>query len=301
MKRQNTLEETEKRKKVEELGEDLYIDEEDRKRLEALSDKERNEILLERHLKLSNCISKVELEKKISAVENRSSIKEEPMNTEEKISKFCEMVFKRDFLVKNCYKPFFKLFIGHYVRTRIGDIYYAAKIVGIREANEFTLDVGSKSFKTNIALDIEFKGNLKTGVSLTFLSNGPVSFSESRAVVESGNYDFKKHQYGYKNVVKKMETHLTDEELELAQKERRRFFSSYKKNVLRKIELIRERTEAMEKFDNEKAKMIQRQIDKIDEEEDKKKLKDPFLELAIKNKKLNMPVSENNDESISKL
>ncbi|KAI4291080.1 hypothetical protein PAPHI01_0380 [Pancytospora philotis] len=247
---------------------DLYCDEADREKLESMSEKQREEILYKRYLK----IAEIEEKRQLMALEEAPA----PAVSEPAITlESCEFVCPRRLLVENVFKPAFSSFRGCFVRVKLNSDYRICKIVGVVEVPPYRLPQtkgDGPGAQTTVALNLDTGAKIIKNFELTNISGNPMEADELRHFLDA----FAIENVGLLNdkcrrVKEQMRGSMTDEEVARMVENRAKANPRKKKRSELKIDLILKRDAALAAKDKTKAFFYQQELEKLEDEEKARK------------------------------
>ncbi|RVD92943.1 transcription factor [Tubulinosema ratisbonensis] len=252
-------------------NEDLYLGTSDEERLEAMTEKERQQILYERHMKVKEMKEKAIIEEKLSALENKpvqkEIVKSPPKHVEEvNYSTFCKIIVTRDFILNNIYKPFLRSWVGNVIRFKVENDYFLARIKSyIHEADVYDVTLGKQNMKTDVTFVLDTGIKIFKKCKLLYFSNASPDKSEIDTFLKNNpSFDIKSQLQKFKGLQYQMNKELSENDHLKMLAERRSIYSDpNKRMILRKIKLIKERDEAIEKEKFDLAEEIQKTIDTL--------------------------------------
>lgn len=249
--------------------ESLYVNEEDRKQLEALPESVREGILYERHLQITE-----ENERKQLKYRNNPFCEESETDSESKdvnngdgrampriltktsFDVFKNVVLRRDVLLNIVYRRAIEKLKGYYVKIRLPEGYSVYKILRVYEDKRY--EVGG--VVTNKWMTLGRNKDRKE-INIQSISNAAVTKEEymkyiQENVIPGGDKELLRL---YKRLFRDLETGITEEEMNYALSQKRRFSKYGKITVKRRVEL---------KVQLEKARLEnnQKEIEKIEKE-----------------------------------
>lgn len=319
MRENNILKEESKAKKRQKSSyffdsdneEDLYLGTSDEERLAAMTEKERQQILYERHMKIKAMKEKAVIEEKLSAIEKKpipqeiSVSKIEPEKEEVNYSVFCKLIVSRDFILNNIYKPFLRNWIGNIVRFKVENDYFLAKIKNyIHEANVYDVVLNKQNIKTDVTFVLDTGVKVFKKCKLIYFSNASPEKSEIDTFLKNNpSFDMKSQLQKFKSLQYMMNKELSESDHLKMLAERRSIYSDpNKRMILRKIKLIKERDEAIESEKFDLAEEIQKTIDTLvpksisKDEEVWKEISDRNRKINAQNAKLYEMAKHKNEE-----
>lgn len=247
--------------------EDLYLGSSDEKRLEAMTEKERQKILYERHSKIKAMKEKAIIEQKLNEIEKKQPTAADSLKVskiENNFDIFCTCVIKRDFIIDNIYKPFLQNWIGNLIRFKINEDYYIGKVRSyIHDQEVYDLPKPNGVTKTDVVFELDAGFKVFRRIRIAFLSNAPPTQSDYEDFLKNNpNFDLNTQLNKVKSTNFIMKKPLTESEhIKMLTEKRSLYSDPNKRIILRKIKLIKERDEAIEAKKFEKAEEIQRVID----------------------------------------
>lgn len=273
---------------------DLYLGTSDEERLDAMTEKDRQQILYERHSKLKAMKEREAIEQKVNDREKKVNISQESPSPKKKLidnfDLLCRCITTRSFILDNIYKPFLKSFIGNIVRFKVETSYHIAKITNYVHGNDIYEITGldNKKVKTDVLLELETGVKVYKRVKILFVSNALPSRSEYDLYVHNNpDFDFPAQKNTFEGLKYKMKKELTENEQIKTMSEKRSFYCDNNKRViLRKIKLIKERDEALDSKRYVKAEELQKAIDELSERMSNKD-EDVWGAISERNRKIN--------------
>lgn len=259
------------RKKEEEC---LYLNEEDKKQLESLTEAQREEILYERHMKKTEENERKELKHRRRGFGEESETESESKDYfghERSIPKiesktsydlFKNIVLRRDVLLSIVYKRAIERLKGYYVKIRLAEGYCIYRILRVYENKRY--EVGG--IVTNKWMTLGRNKDRKE-ISMQSISNSPVTKEEynryiEENIIEGGDKGIMRL---YKRLSRDLEGGITEEEMNYSLSQKRRFLQYGKIAVKRRIELKVLLERAKTENRKEEAEEIEKELKEIEE------------------------------------
>lgn len=252
-----------------ETGE-LFTDEDDKKRILALPELQREKILHERFKKIKDS--------QLSSVIKELDRQEAPREMK-KMPKFedCDFILPRELIQENIFKPFIDVIKGCFIRIAINKRYRICKILALRKIEPYKLMTKTPQMCT-VGFDVDSGEKLVNGLQANFISSALVSIEEFEEFVTGFSIrSFDDMKRKYRKVKQELSRNLTDTELARTIENRLKDNPKKQTNTEKKIEIITKRDEAMQNKDKEKAMQYQKMLEKIEDgerEERKKKMQE---------------------------
>lgn len=262
-----------KKAKREPEKDELYLGPEDRQRLEALTEIEREEILYERYLQKIGEKERKHLEQMVKMKEQENEHSEESGKEDRERAMpripsskttydvFRHIVLPRNILLKIVYRRTIEKIKGYYVKIRLPSGYCVYKILKVTEGKRY--EIGG--IVTNKWLHIGRKKDKKE-INIQSVSSTPLLEEEyleyARDNILPGDREGIKM---WKKMALEVETDQTEEELGYAISQRRRFLKYGKVAARRKIELRMLLEKAREENNPELAESLERELQEIQE------------------------------------
>lgn len=260
-----------KKAKREPEKDELYLGPEDRQRLEALSEIEREEILYERYLQRVGEKERKHLEQIVREQENAPSEESGKEDRERAMPRipsskttfdvFRHVVLPRSTLLKIVYRRTIEKIKGYYVKIRLPSGYCVYKILKVTEGKRY--EIGG--IVTNKWLHIGRKKDKKE-VNIQSVSSAPLLEEEYLEYARDNSLPGDREGIKmWKKMALEVETDQTEEELGYAISQRRRFLKYGKVAARRKIELRMLLEKAREEENAELAESLERELREIEE------------------------------------
>lgn len=243
---------------------EIYENEEERESIMNMSEVQREIILHEKYNKMKkqevNILLKEMSKNKAPKIED-SEITVFPKYQE------CDFLISRDLLINNIFKPFVGLARGSFVRAVINGKYSICKIAGFCKTSSYELcDKLKTKCTTALILDLGEKTLDEFQVN---------SVSSSNATEEEFREFCKKFKITRVEGIRKKYEHLkqefsrsmTDDEKKKTIEARQKDNPKKKTNTQKKIEIISMRDEAIQLKNKDEALRLQKQLEKIEDEE----------------------------------
>lgn len=239
----------------------LFIDEEDKKKVMALPELQREKILHERYTKIQDTqlldVIKDLGDKQADLKESKKTLKFED----------CDFVLPRSLIVENIFKPFIGIVKGCFVKAVINKVPVICKIMGIRKVEPYAL-LSKTPQMCSIGFDVDSGKKVLQGLQVNFFSSSRVMYDEFDSFIASFEIEsIDNIRKKYQHVCKEFSRGLTDSELTKTIENRLKDNPKKQTNTEKKIEIIAKRDEAMQNKDKEKALFYQKQLESIEDQE----------------------------------
>lgn len=260
-------------------NDELFIDEEDRKRILSMPELQREQKLHERYTRIKEAeMSKLvrELDRK-KEVEPHKAFRQRPKIEE-------SFVIRREMIIGSVFKPHINVLRGSFVRAMINKKYVICKVVGLCRIDLYPLMDKLRNM-CSLGLNLDTGSRVVEGVQTTSISSSNATPEELESFLDS--FDIKSLdsiQDKFNKVRQELSRSLTDAEVTKTIENRLGDNPRRMTNTERKIEIISKRDEAIQSKDKEKARLYQNQLEQIEDEE-RAERKRKLLEEAEKRKR----------------
>ncbi|KAI5171326.1 hypothetical protein NEFER03_0685 [Nematocida sp. LUAm3] len=244
---------------------DLYINWEDRKRLEALPEVEREEILYERYMTRLKEKERKEIEQRVKSFgeESEEDTKDLPEKAFPRSSTlkssfeiFKYILLRRDTFLKLVYRRAISQLVGYYVKIRLPTGYSIYRIDKIEEAKRYEVS----GVVTNKWLSLSRKKDRKE-VAIESISNSPPTEEEYEEYVKDNSVPGDREAIKlWKRLTKEIETEPTNDEANYSLSQKRRFLRHGKVVAKRRIELKTLLSKAKEEGNTKEIKRLEEEI-----------------------------------------
>lgn len=272
----------------------LYENSSDEERLRKLPEKEREEILFQRHQQIEKLNEKREMEKRLRETQKivQNGAEKEEETDKFTYDEFSKLIIKREELIKCVYKPLFENCKGLWIRIKFGSHYAIREIQGIENGDIYSFVMkDNRKGRTNRYLKlVESKNRIKS-YPINFVGNSELQH------IEFDYFKRKQPEFDMKKVTLKTNRFRQNntrkpsrEELRSMSEEKSKFIRPAHVNIWEKIRLIGQRDDAFKKGDQKKYEELQNKIDQIDEQDrnpDEEKEKEIWKKLNKKNRQIN--------------
>lgn len=248
-------------------NENLFTDEDDRRRVLALPELQREKILHERFKKIRDN----ELASAIKDLDKQAK----PIEKEQ-LTRFedCDFIVPRSLILNNIFKPVIHVLKGTFVRVVINSKHKICKIVGLKPIEPYKL-LTKTGENCSIGLIVDTGSKLVEGIQANSVSSACITAEEFECFISNFSIEsFDDLKRKFQKVNQELTRRLTDSELTKTIENRKADNPRKITNTERKIEIITKRDEAMQHKNKEKALFYQKELEKIEDEEreERKKL-----------------------------
>lgn len=262
--------------------EDLYYGHEDRKRLESLSEVERERILYERYVERVRDSEKKELEQRAKGKPGKKESytaftktdrEREPLkgNGRSTYEAFKYGTLRRDILIKIVYRRIMDRLKGYFVKIRLPSGYAVYKISRVYEGKRYEID----DVATNKWLQIIRKKD-KKDVNIQSISNALLTEEEYEDYIKDNTPPSDNEvQKMWKKLSREIEGDISSDEFNYSLRQRRRFFRYGKATTRRRIELKALLERARDEEDIAQIEEIEKELKEIEEQEKQEKTHNP--------------------------
>ncbi|KAI5170119.1 hypothetical protein PAEPH01_1262 [Pancytospora epiphaga] len=255
-------------------GGEFYIDDDDRRQLQEMSEIQREKRIYDRYRKIRD----IEEKRQLREMETGSTQTTTKIIKNIKFSD-CKFIVSRKLLTSNMFKPFFSSFKGCFVRTKLNGKYKIAKVVGISETEPYTV-TDIPDVMTNVAINIDSGERIFKQFKLGNVSAQGILEEEFEEFVAMFKIeDLEGLNVKYERVVEQMRRDMTDAEITKTIENRKKANPRKKTMTERKIDLILKRDAAVMAKDKDRALHYQQEIEKMEDAEKEKKRKQEAAEL----------------------
>ncbi|KAI5184356.1 hypothetical protein NEHOM01_0101 [Nematocida homosporus] len=251
--------------------EDLYLDWEDQKQLEALPEVEREKILYERYIERVRANERKEIEQRVRSFgeesESDSFSRESEKVFPQSSAKSTYEVFKcivlsRDTLLKIVYRRAIDKLKGYYIKIRLPTGYSIYKISDVYEGKKYELG----GIVTNKWMVVQRKKDRKE-INIQSISNVLATEEEYREYLRENVVPGDKEALKmWKKISREVEADLSEEELNYSLSQRRRFLRYSKVVTRRKIELKALLDRARDEHNTEQIAVLEKELKELEEE-----------------------------------
>lgn len=242
-----------------EAGE-LFTDEDDKKRILSLPELQREKILHDRFKKINDSQLSNVL-KELDRQDTPREPKRKPMFEE------CDFILPRDTIISNIFKPSIGILKGCFVRAMINKKYVICKIMAIRAVESYKL-LSKVNQMCTIGFDVDNGKKIVEGLQANVISSSGVTVEEFENFLRDFSIEsFDDLKKKHKKVQHEFSRSLTGAEVNKTIENKLRDNPKKQTTTERKIEIIAMRDGAMLEKNKEKAKLYQKQLEKIEDEE----------------------------------
>ncbi|KAI5180368.1 hypothetical protein NEOKW01_0672 [Nematocida sp. AWRm80] len=252
----------------------LYLDLEDRERLESLPEIEREKILYERHLQWIKEEERKELESRVGYLEDDNeldSISKESSDANDRgyhkhqksstYDIFKHTILSRDTLLRIVYRTIIDKITGYYIKIRLPSGYCIYKVLKVYEGKRY--EVGN--IITNKWMTVGRKQDKKE-VNIQSISNVPVTKEEYLEYIKDNPVPGDKESIGmWKRISKEIEMTPSDEEANYTLSQKRRFTKYSKVTTRRKIDLKALLERAKIEHNQQQIQQIEKELKELEE------------------------------------
>ncbi|KAM0681387.1 hypothetical protein GINT2_000589 [Glugoides intestinalis] len=247
-------------------NEDLFTDEDDKRRVLSLPELQREKILHERFKKIrdSELVSVIkDLDKQVKPVERAVLTRFED----------CDFIVPRSLISNNIFKPTINVLKGTFARVGINSKYTICKIVGFKTIERYKLPTKPEE-NCSIGLIVDTGSKLIEGIQVNSVSSTRITAEEFECFISKFSIEtFDGLKKKFQKAGEELSRRLTNAELTKTIENRMADNPRKITNTERKIEIITKRDEAMQHKNKEKALFYQKELEKIEDEERKERKK----------------------------
>lgn len=261
-------------------NDELFIDEDDKKRILSMPELQREQKLHERYTR----IKEAEMSKLVKELDRKKEVHPAEAFKPRPRVEGCDFVVQRDTIVNNVFKPSIGVLKGAFVRAMINKRYIICKVVGFSKTDLYPL-MDKFQNMCSLGLKLDTGSRVVENVQVTSVSSSGVTSEEFDAFLES--FDIKSLDSvkdKFSKVKQELSRSLTDAEITKMVENRLEDNPKKMTSTERKIEIIAKRDEAIQAKNKQKALLYQNQLEQIEDEE-RAERKRKFLEDSEKRKR----------------